>query len=575
MRILNDEQEALLGDERRVLNDLRVALVEFGAPHEDTATLGESIQQLDELFLLVVVGEFNAGKSAFINALLGQSLLQEGVTPTTTQVQVLRYGAEAGRTVVGEHETILTLPAQMLAEISIVDTPGTNAIIREHELITSQFVPRADLILFVSSSDRPFTESERQFLAQIRDWGKKIVIVINKSDLLQTENDREEVRRFVCENSRALLGMTPEVFLLSARLALQAKQGQPQLWSQSGFEALETYICERLDEQGRLRLKLASPLGTGESLARKYLEVIRGRLSLLEKDFQMLQDVEDQLAVFHEDLQRDFKFRLADVENALYELQQRGDAFFDDTFRLARIADLIGRDRIQQEFEHKVVGDLPELIERKINEVIDWMVEAQLRQWQAVTQHVAERQREHQERLIGGAGVGSFTYDRERLMESVNREARKVVDTFDKNEEARKIAADAQTTVATSLAIEAGAVGLGALVAVLATTAAMDVTGIISAGIVAVLGLFIIPARRGIAKRELNNKIGGMRDRLLQSLTSTFEREVARSQEQIHGAIGPYDRFVRAESGKLQGANDRFAALKKELDRLKGAVETT
>jgi ABC-type transport system involved in cytochrome bd biosynthesis fused ATPase/permease subunit len=110
-------------------------------------------------------------------------------------------------------------------------------------------------------------------------------------------------------------------------------------------------------------------------------------------------------------------------------------------------------------------------------------------------------------------------------------------------------------------------------VAVLATTAAMDVTGIISAGIIAALGLFIIPARRVMAKRELNEKIAALRTRLLQSLTDTFERDMARSQEQIHGAIGPYERFVRAESGKLQGANERFASIKKELDRLIGEIE--
>ena len=84
--------EDLLKTERQLLNDLRVTLVEFSAESEDQETLGQSIQQLDELFLLVIVGEFNAGKSAFINALLGQPILKEGVTPTTTQINVLRRG---------------------------------------------------------------------------------------------------------------------------------------------------------------------------------------------------------------------------------------------------------------------------------------------------------------------------------------------------------------------------------------------------------------------------------------------------------------------------------------------------
>ena len=141
MRILNKVQEAILAEERNVLNDLRVGLVQFGVVEADEAALAQSIRQLDDLFLLVVVGEFNAGKSAFINALLGQKILKEGVTPTTTHIQVLRYGEDQSRVVENGDIYTVTAPLEMLNEISIVDTPGTNAIIRKHEEITSQFVP--------------------------------------------------------------------------------------------------------------------------------------------------------------------------------------------------------------------------------------------------------------------------------------------------------------------------------------------------------------------------------------------------------------------------------------------------
>src|SRR5512135_1910862 len=143
MHILNEQQEILLKDERRLLNDLRVALVQTGTDPADQETLADSIQQLEEIFLLVIVGEFNAGKSAFINALLGQKLLKEGVTPTTTQINLLHYGQNLDRQMANSSLHILTLPAPLLEEISIVDTPGTNAVIREHEQITSEFVPRS------------------------------------------------------------------------------------------------------------------------------------------------------------------------------------------------------------------------------------------------------------------------------------------------------------------------------------------------------------------------------------------------------------------------------------------------
>ena len=103
-----------------------------------------------------------------------------------------------------------TFPADFLDEITVVDTPGTNAIIREHEALTQRFVPRSDLVLFVTSADRPFTESEREFMAEIREWGKKIIVIINKIDLIRTEDDAARGRRLRrSENIQRLLGFTP------------------------------------------------------------------------------------------------------------------------------------------------------------------------------------------------------------------------------------------------------------------------------------------------------------------------------------------------------------------------------
>src|SRR5262249_4535187 len=222
-RILSPAEEEILREERRILNDLRATLIRFGASDENLAPLERSIAQLDELFLLVVVGEFNSGKSAFINALAGQKVMEEGVTPTTAQVTVLKYGTDRSSRQVEPNLVAMTAPAALLREIHIVDTPGTNAVIREHERLTTGFVPRADLVLFVTSADRPFTETERAFMEQIRDWGKKVVIVVNKVDILGGDGEVAQVRRYVAENAQRLLGMTPEVFPVSAKAAFRAK----------------------------------------------------------------------------------------------------------------------------------------------------------------------------------------------------------------------------------------------------------------------------------------------------------------------------------------------------------------
>lgn len=573
MHILKKDQEELLIEERQVLNQLNIALVEFGLSPEDKKTLSDSIQQLDDLFLLVVVGEFNAGKSAFINALLGQKLLPEGVTPTTAQINVLRYGAEQDRKVLNEHQHVVKLPNEMLSEISIVDTPGTNAIIRSHEAITSQFVPRSDLVLFITSVDRPFTESERSFLENIRDWGKKVVIVVNKIDILENETELEQVVKFVRENAITLLGTEPEIFPVSSRYALKAKLGDASLWESSRFEKLEEYIQTTLDEQSRIRLKFLNPLGVGLHLADNYMEQVNHRLDLLADDFQMLEDVDSQLDMYKSDMQRDFNFRMSDIENILYEMEQRGDEYFDETFRLARVMDLISKDRISREFEQKVVADVPQRIERKVNELIDWLVESDLRQWQAVNEHLADRRRAHKDRIVGESQKSGFQLDRERLFDAVGREAQRIVDTYDKSAEAESIARGAQEAVAASAVMEIGAVGLGTLIAVLATTMAADVTGVLLASLIAALGIFIIPARRKTAKRDMHEKVAELRQNLSKILRTQFEQEINRSLQRINEAISPYTRFIRAERQKLEDAQNEIDQVQTNLVGLKRRIE--
>lgn len=573
MRILTNRQEELLKDERKILGDLRVSLVEFGASQEDQSALSESIQQLDEFFLLVVVGEFNAGKSAFINALLGEPVLKEGVTPTTTQVNILRYGENQEREMINENLHQITAPVSILDELSIVDTPGTNAIIREHEEITSQFIPRSDLVLFITSADRPFTESERAFLERIRDWGKKVVVVLNKIDILQSEEDLAKIIAFITENARAYLGIVPEVFPVSAMQAFRSKQGESHLWQESRFETLESYIQESLDEGSRLKLKFLNPLGVGIHISERYLEVSSERLTLLQDDFTMLDDIDRQLAIYREDMTRDFNFRISDIENILFEMEQAGQDYFDETIRLGRVFDLLNKERVQKGFEDQVVKDLPQQVEKKVNELIDWLVDSDLKQWQAVTEHISDRRRKHKERIVGGEGIGSFHFDRERLIDGVGREAREVVDSYDKVEEAASIAQGAQNAVAAAAAMEISAISLGAIVTALASTVAADVTGILLASLIAALGLFVIPARKRQAKKEMRDKIAEMKTQLLGALEGHFGFEINRSILHINSTIAPYTRFVRAEREMNTEIKEKLDGVIIELRRLQTRVD--
>ena len=570
-KILSPAQDELLREERKVLSRLKASLVRFEAAAEHQAALDKSIEQLDELFLLVIVGEFNSGKSAFINALVGAQVALEGVTPTTAQINVLQYGETATRQVRDAALHVITAPAPILRDIHIVDTPGTNAIIREHEAITADFVPRSDLVLFVTSADRPFTETERAFLEQVRGWGKKVVIVINKIDILDAAQV-EEVRAFVAENARALLGFNPEIFPVSSRLALKGKQGDPAAWDASRFEALEAYITTSLDAPGRVHLKLLNPLGVGSALAERHGTIVRERLALLKDDYATLEEVESQLQVYQDDLGRDFEFRMADIDRILLEMERRGHDYFDDTLRIGRVMDLLNRSRIQQGFEQRVVADAPQQIERKVGELVDWLVAADLRQWQAVTTHLSERRRQYRDRIVG-EDAGQFHYDRTRMIDSAGREAQRVVDSYDQRREAQQIADNARNAVAATAAAGAGALGLGTIVTIAASTAAADITGIVLASVVAAIGFFILPAKRQKAKEEMRKKIGDVRQRLSDALKKQFAQEIQRSGDRIRESIAPYSRFIRSEGDKLKTVDQELGEIAASIASLRERIE--
>jgi small GTP-binding protein len=567
LRVLNPALEGQLAQARELLGTLRDTLTEFGASGEDRATLVASIHQLDELFLIVIVGEFNSGKSAFLNALLGKPVVPEGVTPTTDRIQLLKYGDVVAREMVDGLQ-VITAPVELLRDVHLVDTPGTNAIIREHERITTDFVPRSDLVLFVTSADRPFTETERVFLGTIRDWGKKIVIVLNKVDIFANPSQLEEVIAFVRSAARTLLGIDPDVLPVSARLAQRAKQGEPSLWAASGFEPLERYLRETLDADNRFRLKLANPLGVGLALTNRFAAIAGERLMLMQGDLQLLTDIERQLAIYRDDMERGFELRMSAIEKVLADMEARGHRFFEEMLRIGRVIDLLNRARVQKEFEDTVVADAPREIERRVTELIDWLVDQDFRQWQAVTEKLSERHRQHASRVLGAPDVGSFHNDRSRLMDSVGRETQRVVETYDKRREAEAIADHARVSVAAAAAAGGAAVGLGTLVTVAASTVAADVTGILLASVVLGVGFLIIPARRRKAKATLEEKVAALRTRLATALRTEFEGAREQSAHRLGDVVAPYGRFVRAEERRWKEARGTLDALRERTTGL-------
>src|SRR5262249_60342488 len=123
-----------------------------------------------------------------------------------------------------------------------------------------------------------------------------------------------------------------------------------------------------------------------------------------EEEMSILEDVDAQLGLYEADMAREFEGRMALVDNVLLEMEQRGHDFFDETMRIGRVLDLLNRSRVQEGFERRVVADAPQQIEKRVNELVDWLIDADFRQWQPISRHLARRRREFRDRIVGGVG---------------------------------------------------------------------------------------------------------------------------------------------------------------------------
>ncbi len=254
-----------------LVGELREVARSLGAGSLERHLLQDVEAKLEaDRFFLVVVGEFNHGKTALVNALLGEEVLPVGVTPTTAVLHQLAYADTpsarivrptgeveefplerlgdfaSGKARAGESAAHLEIgyPAEFLRErVVLVDTPGVNDLSLTRADITYGYLPRADAVLFVLDAGQPLKESEREFLEKQLERGGRdnLLFVINKSDLWTAE-EQAEALTYVRQRLADLLE-EPAVFAVSAKAARSGAVDS------SGMQALSQQITQLLTQQ--------------------------------------------------------------------------------------------------------------------------------------------------------------------------------------------------------------------------------------------------------------------------------------------------------------------------------------
>ena len=316
------------------------------------------VRKLEEdRFHLVVVGEFNHGKTTFVNALLGEQALPVGVTPTTAAIHHIRWAEHREALVVsagGERRAIpfdeakrfavgggasadnvdyleIGYPAPLLKErILLVDTPGVNDLSLQRADITYSYIPRADAVLFLLDAGQILKESERVFLNDklLKASRDKIVFVITKWDLLSPDEQREALA--YAKNHLSTLVKDPVVFPISAEKALAGDRAA------SGIADLVSHLTRFLAEE-RGRILLDNALGEGLGVAQLLSKGVDARRrSVLMKT----EEIDRRIAALEKDLtgragtieQRRMQIR-EDISGIKTGARKDLDRFVDDVSR--------------------------------------------------------------------------------------------------------------------------------------------------------------------------------------------------------------------------------------------------
>jgi GTPase Era involved in 16S rRNA processing len=546
---------------------------ELHRPAEQLNTLKTLLRDISEPLLFVAVGEVKSGKSSLLNALFGDEFAKVDVLPATDRVYIFRYGQEEKTNEVSPQLTERFLPIPFLRDFSVVDTPGTNTMVKEHQMVTEDFMPRADIVLFVFSVANPWTQSNWDFLDFLqRTWLKNVVFVLQQIDLREpTEID--VIHRHLQDTAMRRLGFVPPIFAVSARKALLARTSgadKEKLWRESAFAALGDQINFIVTESSARMLKLRSTFQAGrvvlEELASE-VGVLLGRISV---DEAALNRLDSLLETRREQMRRQIGSLVRDIENAYDQTTDKRAKLLRQKVRWWSGLRLIAmRSSHDQNLHAGIETKLRELMQPQVEKAVG-ALETDLRSVWPQMQDLLENQLSPDLRKQARTSIPDFAGQRRELSEAIQTAFMNILAGKSLQERLRR------SFLRSSLALRI----MGAVVALAGAVAALTKNRnpkiALAAALVGALGvllifLFTLNHRRKVVRdyeRELDPKQTEFRKALegqfAKAIDSFCEEMLTRFQN-LRDVCRTHRTSYEAWSEQVSELQEKFAELKPRL----------
>ncbi|PJF43869.1 MAG: hypothetical protein CUN55_06865 [Phototrophicales bacterium] len=583
--------------EIQLLFDIAEEIAKQGAEaEEDRQRLKLSASDLrDMFFMVVIVGEFNAGKSTFVNALLGDEILPTGITPTTEVIEIIRYGDKSKKPVMKEQDAIRewTHPNTGAPGVVIVDTPGTGSVFAKHERIAKQFLSRSDLVLFIMSAKKAFAQTEKLYLELARDYGKKIILIVNQIDLLDKQ-ERKEVEAFVRQQISEMMNIEPPIFTVSAKQALQKRSGglfSRNSGDDSGMDAIRSYLNQIFERIPPAKQKLIAQLDFADSMISKYRTKIDDRIQLIGADQAYVQELQEELQNQAARLAERLDITMQELQRVFDELRARGRKFIAANLTITRSLRAPDRNEIQEKFEKEVIGNAITQISDISEEYVNAVVDSSRRYWRSIIERLNKIEAVL-EQEIGTPDAGSYAEQRAALQTAIA-----IADAELKTYREDSLAASLRDIFATNLSRFTTSI-TGLVVGIFALVLGISAAGPVTATAIGVIGTLVVgPALvaggaagtllywrklRQDAYDELDARLQKLSESYRQALQDMTDRERTRLLQYGQEILSPVFSRIEVLSKRYQEQraaliqlSSKSQKIRTELERIQVQVETT
>jgi len=560
MSLVNQNTIALRARIDEAVKDLHELTIRIN--HAELAkTVSDLRNRINDPFMFVIVGEVKAGKSSFINALLQteREITKVAPQPMTDTIQQIVYGETEEVIVINPFLKKILIPVDILKEVAIVDTPGTNTIVEHHQEITESFIPASDLIVFVFEAKNPYRQSAWDFFKFIHDeWRKKVIFVLQQKDLMSAEDlavNMNGVREYAEKQGIH----QPQIFATSAKLE---KDGEK---TESGFIPIRHYILENITGGKAPVLKLENSVGTCLRINDSIREGLDLRQQQWEVDLEFRKDIKSTL-----DNQEQKSNRQVDqlVENILagydrttqikeQELRE-GLSFFSLVRR--SISSIFTKKTSAKEWLETLAKDLEQNLNQTLRDKLHEGINDLADNVQQMAKLIDLKINQSRSLLHNDHEIFSAIAERRH---NIFRELQDKFEDFIKKSESftdQSLFPD-KAPLPGSFATGSGIAVIGLILAVITQGAVFDITG----GVLTTIGILFAGFATNGKRRKIiegfQSEINRGRTKIDTDVNAQLKQYIKRLKERIDSNFDPFDLMLEKEKEQLAILNHEQALI--------------